>query len=54
VVLCCLLQVNWLWSSVVNVGFAEIMNGSLDGVSMDALHALWIWRAQLERVRGHQ
>ncbi len=51
-VLCCPRQVNWLRSSVVNVGFAEIMNGALDGVSLDALHAIWIWRAQLERVGG--
>lgn len=51
-VLCCPLQVNWLRSSVVNVGFAEIMNSGLDGVSLDALHAIWIWRAQLERVGG--
>jgi hypothetical protein len=46
------LQVNCLWSSVVNVGFAEIVNSGLDGVSLDALHALWIWRAQLGRVGG--
>ncbi|CAK9872321.1 unnamed protein product [Sphagnum jensenii] len=45
-------KVNWLRSSVVNVGFADIMNGCLDGVSLDALHAIWIWRAQLERVGG--
>jgi hypothetical protein len=37
---------------VVNIGFAEIMNGGLHGVSLDALHALSIWRAQLERVGG--
>lgn len=51
-VLCCPLHVNWLWSSVVNFGFAEIVNSGLDGVSLDALHALWIRRAQLERVGG--
>lgn len=52
VVLCCPLQVNWLWSFMVNVGFVEIVNDGLDGVSLDALHALWRWWAQLERVGG--
>ncbi len=37
VVLCCPLQVNWLWTSVVNVGFAEIVNGGLDGCSSCSL-----------------
>ncbi len=39
-VLCCPSQVNWLRSSVVNVGFAEIVNTGVVGVSLDALHAL--------------
>jgi len=44
VLLCCLLQVNWLKRSMVNVSFVEVLNNSVYGVYFDILHVFWIWQ----------
>ncbi len=48
----CLMQVNWLRSSMLRAYFAEVVNNTVDGVYWDTLHAFWLWQAQRKKVEG--
>jgi hypothetical protein len=48
----CLMQVNWLRSSVVRAYFAEVVNSSVDGVCLDALHVFLAMAGMTEESRG--
>ncbi len=48
----CLMQVNWLRSSVVRAYFAEVVNSSVDGVCLDALHVFLAMAGMTEESWG--
>jgi endo-alpha-1,4-polygalactosaminidase (GH114 family) len=33
--------------------FAKVVNGGVNGVCLDTLHAFWLWQAQREKVEGN-
>ncbi len=49
--LCCLLEVNWVRSRVVNDYFVEVHNGGVDGLYFDVLHNFSIWHLSITRWR---
>ncbi len=48
----CLMQVNWLRSSVVRAYFAEVVNSSVDGVCLDTFHVFLAMAGMTEESRG--
>ncbi len=48
----CLMRVNWLRSSMLRAYFVDVVNGGVDGVYLDTLHAFWLWQAQRKKVEG--
>jgi endo-alpha-1,4-polygalactosaminidase (GH114 family) len=32
--------------------FVDVVNGGVDGVYLDTLHAFWLWQAQRKKVEG--
>ncbi|CAK9229243.1 unnamed protein product [Sphagnum troendelagicum] len=46
-------KVNWLRSFVVRAYFAKVVNGGVNGVCLDTLHAFWLWQAKRKNVEGN-